>query len=226
MQHADAIQAMATEKYLLGELTPELREEFEEHLFSCPDCASDMRAASAFVEISKVALSEKLPATRPVAVSTRPAPGWFAWLRPAIAVPVMALLLLVIGYQNFVAGPGTRREVADLRTPQILPSALLVSARSDRVPLLSVRPNQSFLLFVDVPADHRFQSYLCELYSPSGSLVWSLPVSAEAAKDTLPLQVPAGVEVSGRYTLAVSGVVSGQDRTPLVRYPFDLQNQR
>jgi len=64
------------------------------------------------------------------------------------------------------------------------------------------------------------------LYSPSGKLLWSLPVSAAAAKDTLPLHVPSGQAVSGSYTLAVSGIGVGPDHTPLARYPFELQVQQ
>ena len=45
----------------------------------------------------------------PVPVSK--AAGWLAWLRPAFAVPVFALLLAVVGYQNFVTVP--RLELRD-----------------------------------------------------------------------------------------------------------------
>ena len=225
MQHAEAIRSMASEKYLLDELTPELREEFEEHFFGCPECALDVRAGTAFLEHSKIALAEPVPARAIALVSENQTGGWLSWLRPAIAVPVLAVLLLVIGYQNLVTLPMTKNELADLRVPQILPSASLVAARSDRVPVIAIRHDQSFLLFVDVPTESRFTSYLCELYSPSGALVWSLPVSTEAAKNTLPLHVPAGQRVFGRYSLAVSGVGASPDHALLARYSFDLQAQ-
>jgi hypothetical protein len=226
MQHAEAIRSMASEKYLLDELTPELREEFEEHFFGCPECALDVRAGTTFLEHTKVALAEPAPAER-LAPASPPQPRtWLSWLRPSIAVPVMALLLVVIGYQNFITLPKTKGEIADLRAPQILPSVSLVSARSDRVPVIAVRPGQPFLLFVDVPAEDRFTSYLCELYSPSGALLWSLPVSPEAAKNTLPLHVPSGQAASGTYTLAVSGIGADRSHAVLARYPFELQVQR
>lgn len=225
MQHAEAIRAMATEKYLLDELTPEVREEFEEHFFGCPECALDVRAGAAFLEHSKSALVEPVRAERPVPSFVRQPHGWLAWLRPAIAVPVMALLLVVIGYQNLVTYSKAKSEIADLRAPQVLPSASLASARSDRVPVIALRPGQSFLLFVDIPAEGRFTSYVCQLYSPSGTLLWSLPVSAEAAKNTLPLRVSSGQTVAGAYTLAVSGIGAGADHGLLVRYPFELKPQ-
>jgi anti-sigma factor RsiW len=53
MTHAEAIQDMATEKCLLGELDNERREAFEEHFFECPECAMAVRAAAVFLEEAK-----------------------------------------------------------------------------------------------------------------------------------------------------------------------------
>jgi hypothetical protein len=138
----------------------------------------------------------------------------------------MALLLIAVGYESLVVVPGARNEVAELQAPQVLPSASLMSARSDRIPGVSAKPNQPFLLFVDIPADSQFSSYSCDLYSPSGALLWSLPISADAARNTLPLKIPAGSADSGRYSLAVSGIDANHHSTVLVRYPFELQVQR
>ena len=49
MDHSESIRLMAAEKYLLGELAPELREQFEEHFFDCQECALDVRAGAALV---------------------------------------------------------------------------------------------------------------------------------------------------------------------------------
>src|SRR5580698_8096770 len=101
MEHEQAVQQMAVEQYLLDELSPELREEFEEHLFDCAECSLDLRAGAAFVEEAKLQLPN-LVSSAP-ATSRRPEPkriDWFAWMkplmRPAFAAPVFAALLLVI----------------------------------------------------------------------------------------------------------------------------------
>ena len=44
MDHEAAVQQMVVEQYLLDELAPELRDEFEEHLFDCAECSLDLRA--------------------------------------------------------------------------------------------------------------------------------------------------------------------------------------
>jgi len=80
MDHSESIRLMAAEKYLLGELTPELREQFEEHFFGCEECALDVRAGAAFVEQSKVVLGEPTVAS-PTRVPT-PVPAKPAWSRP------------------------------------------------------------------------------------------------------------------------------------------------
>ncbi len=38
MNHSEALQLQAAEKYILGELAPELRDEYEEHYFECEEC--------------------------------------------------------------------------------------------------------------------------------------------------------------------------------------------
>ena len=225
MDHSEAIRLMAAEKYLLGELTDESREQFEEHYFECQECARDVRAGAAFVEQSKVVLAE------PVAVSSGRTPvlvparvGRFAWLRPAFAVPVLAALLMVIGYQNLVTYPKLKGEMASVSRPQILASASLINANTrgaSRV-VISARQGESFLLFVDIPAETRFSSYVAELDGPSGRSEWSLTIPADAAKDTVNLRVPPGHYPAGAYTVVVRGV-GGESTSEVGRYPFELQ---
>jgi len=50
MDHNEALQLQAAEKYVLGELPPPLRDEFEEHFFECQECAQDVIAAAEFVD--------------------------------------------------------------------------------------------------------------------------------------------------------------------------------
>ena len=227
MDHSESIRLMATEKYLLGELTPELREQFEEHFFDCQACALDVRAGAALVEHSKVVLSE------PVAVSAVRAPravpakaGWSAWLRPAFAVPVLAALLVVIGYQNLVTYPKLKGEVAVIGRPEILASASLINAntRGAGRTVVSTRRNEPFLLFVDIPAEARFSSYVAELDGPGGKSEWSVAIPAVTTKDTVPIRVPADHQGAGVYTLVVRGVdSSGGKSVEVGRYPFELQ---
>ena len=53
MDHHQATQLTAVEKYLLDELPPEVRDEFEEHFFDCQECATDLRATAGFIDAAK-----------------------------------------------------------------------------------------------------------------------------------------------------------------------------
>jgi len=226
MDHSESIRLMAAEKYLLGELTPELREQFEEHFFGCQECALDVRAGAALVEHSKVVLSEPVAESvrRPVAVPARA--GRLAWLRPAFVAPVLAALLVVVGYQNLVTYPKLKGEVAVVNRPQILASASLINAntRGAGKTVVTARQGEPFLLFVDIPAETRFSSYVAELDGPHGNSEWSLTIPAETTKDTVPIRVPADHRQAGVYTLVVRGVDSSSGKGVEVgRYPFELQ---
>ena len=50
MDHNEAVRIQATEKYVLGELPPPLRNDFEEHFFECQECAQNVKAAAEFVD--------------------------------------------------------------------------------------------------------------------------------------------------------------------------------
>src|SRR5262249_8663536 len=97
MDHNEALQSQACEKYLLGELPPAQRDAYEEHYFSCPECAAQLGTAAEFLGASREVFAAPIPRAGTETVGGR---GWFAWLRPAYAVTALAALLLCIGYQN------------------------------------------------------------------------------------------------------------------------------
>jgi len=225
MDHTESIRLMAAEKYLLGELTPEAREQFEEHFFDCQECALEVRAGAAFVEHSKVVLSG------PVAVSSARAsvpasaqPGWFAWLRPAFVVPVLAALLAVIGYQNLVTYPQLQQAAA---SPQILPWASInVSTRGVSTTRISPRAGEGFHLLVNIPPDGRYASYTFDLSSPSGKLAWSRTIAAASSDDARSIYVPGANQEQGVYALAVHGITAAGESSDLGRYSIDVQIQK
>lgn len=228
MKHDEAARLSLVEKYLLDELPPELRDEFEEHYFDCLECADDLRATAAFLDTTKEEL-KKFPAE--TAAPGRVKKPWLAWLwTPAFVVPTLAACLLVIAYQSLVVYPHFRSEIAQLQAPEILPSVSLVgdNSRGGTTPSITVREAHAFLVSFDIPTQERFSSYTCLLYSPSGSLAWSVQVSAAAARDTVTIRIPATQGISGNYALAVkgdTGATPAENGVDLVRYHFTLKNQ-
>jgi hypothetical protein len=225
MDHSEAIRLMAAEKYLLGELEPESREQFEEHFFGCQECARDVRAGAAFVEHSKVVLAE------PVAVSSARAsvpvpvkPNWFAWLRPAFVAPVLAALLIVIGYQNLVTYPQLKQAAL---SPQILPWASInVSTRGTSTTQISPHPGEGFHLLVNIPPDSRYTSYTFALSSPSGRLEWSRTIPAASSDEARSIYVPGANQEQGVYKLTVRGGTAANEISDLGRYSIEVQIQK
>jgi hypothetical protein len=226
MDHSEASRLMASEKYLLDELSPTEMEAFEEHLFGCHECALDVRAGSIFLEHGKVELAN--PASMPgrVAAEVRPSP-LISWWRAAFAIPAMAVLLIVIGYQNLVTFPAMKGALAENKAPRILPAASLVSsaARGATPSVIEVHRGEPFLLPLDIQPQNTFQSYAVELQNPAGRVQWSLPVSRESIKDTLTIKAP-GVDHAGHYELVVMGLNAQDQSSEVGRYPFDLQFAR
>ncbi|HZW95438.1 MAG TPA: zf-HC2 domain-containing protein [Candidatus Eremiobacteraceae bacterium] len=227
MDHDVVVREKMTEKYLLEELDPKLKDEFEEHFFDCPECALDVRAGSEFVSGSKIVLAESPePVLVPAAI---PAPppfnrGWFAWLRPAIAAPVFALLLAVIGYQNLVTYPQLR---SALTQPQVLPWASVnVGTYGAEGPVISVAQGRGFLLFVRIPPDGNYTHCTADLYNPNGRLEWSLTIPAIPGQDQWPVQVPGARREAGTYKISVRGVTAAGESKDLGSTSFELQIQK
>ena len=223
MDHTESIRLMAAEKYLLGELTPEQREQFEEHFFDCQECALDVRAGAALVEHSKVVLAEPVaisPARTPVAAK----PGRWAWLRPAFVVPVLAVLLVVVGYQNLVTYPQLKQLAS---SPQILPWASInVSTRGTSTTQISTRPREGFHLLVNIPPESRYTSYTFDLSSPSGRLEWSRTTPATSSDEARSIYVPGANQEPGIYTLAVRGNTAANQSSDLGHYSIEVQIQK
>ena len=222
MDHKDAVRLKVTEKYLLNELDPDQLDQFEEHLFDCPDCALDVRAAAMFVEQSKNVLSETTGAV-PLPAPTGVPAGWLAWLRPAFAVPAMALLLVVVGYQNLITFPHLRQALAQ---PQLLPWATVnVGTYAGDGLVVSTTRGKGFVLFVRIPPDPDYTRYKADLYNPAGALEWTLNIPATTSKDQWPVEVPAANREAGTYTLAVHGITATGEARDIGRTSFQLQIQ-
>src|SRR3979490_2757155 len=98
MDHDEAIQLQAAVKYVLGELSPVQREEYEEHYFDCAECAIDIKALATFADTTREVLRQEKAGS----LAKDPVPlrgGWLRWFEPVAAIPAFAALLLIIGYQ-------------------------------------------------------------------------------------------------------------------------------
>jgi hypothetical protein len=217
MNHDEAVKIMGTEQYLLNELSPEVREQYEEHFFACSECAADVRAGALFLEQSRAVFAAEAAASRREVPAVVPAKaGWFGWLRPAFAVPAMALLLAVIAYQNWPSH----------QNPQVLQAAYVnIGSRGGSVPAVSARKGEGFLLRLNVP-QQSYASYFADINTPGGKVLWSVRLPVSAGNDTYFVQVPNGNYNDGTYSVALRGVASDGTSTELGRGSFELHISR
>ncbi|MGA3093359.1 MAG: hypothetical protein ABSD75_32600 [Terriglobales bacterium] len=224
MDHDVVAGQRMTERYLLNELDPGLRDEFEEHYFSCTACAADVQAAALLVEqIENGAIPDTnlrpVPVMPPIQTRSR----WLPWLRPAFVIPVMAMLLVVVGYQNLVTYPQMARQ---LSSPRVLPLAQVNVGTYGDAPALKIHQGQGFLVYTRIPPDAAYSKYRVELYNPAGTLEWSLEIPMSSGQDQYPVYVPGANREAGRYSLKVYGITAAGDRREVGPALFELQIQK
>ena len=201
MDHDLAVKSQACEKYLLGELSPDLRDAYEEHYFSCAECAAQLRMAAELIGAGQHIFA-KTPDLAASAPAVREPDGWSRWLRPAFAIPVMAGLLLIVGYQNVVLIP----QLQQSQSPRVLPMFSLISAntRGETLPVFAAQPNQPFGLYVDIPVDPEIPNYKVSVQDPSGKTILSSSLDYAQAQKTQVLVINPERK-SGKYSLVIIG---------------------
>jgi hypothetical protein len=228
MDHATATRHATAEAYVLGELGDEQRAAFEEHFFTCPECAEEVKALAVFVDDARSILAKE-PASRRLATAARrllPGP----W-RPLTALPLAATVLLLFGvtvYQSTVTVPRLRHELAQARAPQATSWHFLTVARSDP-PEVQVSKHQRMIgLTLSRSGYESHPRYRVDVRDAEGTQVLSTAVPAPPAGDELQLLLPVAELRAGRYALVLSGLGGADDAASapdLARYPFILTRE-
>jgi len=215
MDHNEAVRQQAAEKYVLGELLPALRDEYEEHSFDCAECALELKAAAAFVDASREVLRhvpEKSLERNVVAARGR----WFGWLRPMIAVPAFAALVLMVVYQNTITIPRAKEEKAQ-GAGQLFSSSFslrMANTRGGEEVKVRVHAEESFGLDFDFTPSRSFDSYLWQLQDESGRAVLQDRISGSSANKEAHLVVPGGSVRPGKYSLVFFGDTGAPGQPP------------
>lgn len=200
MKHEEAIAMLAAEKYVLGELRAEEREQFEEHYFTCPDCARDVEELDLLHRGTK-ALGASLP-QRPASLAEKLA-QW--WARPQTGMAMagaMAMLLVVVGYQGMELGQSGGEEAAALRSVVLRPET------RGAVPEIPLEGRQ-VLLEVDLPgAQGKLEWWVAR---EDGQRVAVGQTMAPEPGQTLKLLLPArALGGSSQFVLEFRGGAAGE----------------
>ena len=221
MTHTEAVDSLASERYLLDEMSGTEREAFEAHFFECATCADDVTTAARMQDGIRAGLLQTphvarvatfTPAQKPAAAAV-PTTATLrsqarAWYQSAI-VPwaVAATLAVMVGYQaQQTPGPTASSGRAEAVTP-----TLLRPSSRGAVPTMSIgAPYTALALDVDATGATTL-SY--ELRDAAGAVITSGRTPAPTAGAPLLIVIPS-FTLTGeqRYSLTVRDAAQA-DRT-------------
>jgi hypothetical protein len=205
MEHKKAIATLAAEKYVLDEFPPDQREEFEEHFFSCPECADDVRSLNLFRANAKVVLSEPASRLREYREQT-----WLqrmlqaisaGWSQPNYAWGTLAVILMV----TTVTGGMRVVELNKQLQPQAITSFVLrPETRGDITAIAPQQLGPFVLLEADVPGAAGELSWEVEISGPARNVVFAGTAPAPPPGASFKLLLPSEKLGAGEYVLAIS----------------------
>jgi len=234
MNHQQAIDSMAVERYVLGEMTATDRQAFEGHYFNCPECLEAITFASDFLEAGREQVVEPNPVQ-----AKDPTPAWrqrifsTSWWFSPVPAFASAAFLAVFGLSIY-QGVELAQVKKSLHTPSVVAASVFLppsaragsDARGAELPMITVDRNQAFELDLDLPEHDQYASYEGEIISKSGSsAIPAFPLPAEHLNQTsrFQLAIPPTLP-QGTYQFIIRGTNNGaKEKTTIAHYDFVLK---
>jgi len=224
VDHLQAQQTKAAERYLLGELAAAEAEEFELHYFDCPHCALAVESGESFLANAKEWFRHPEPIAQ--VERRRPEKSFFEslsafWKQPLFAIPVMAALAGIALYQGLVVIPGLHQILDSARA---LPAVQLIGASRGETTVIHVPKGAPFASVMgDIPPGTPYQHYLCVL-TRDGSDVATVVAPAPAEGMPITVLLPSSKLKPGPQELDLYGEKpDGQRSDRISKYPFTVQ---
>jgi hypothetical protein len=218
MDHESAIRDRATEKYLLGELAPEARDDFEEHFFSCSVCAEDVKLAAGFIDTSKKILAERNFVSSPA--GDRSGGGLWSWFRIPSFAPyaLTAVFAGLVVYQSLVTIP----ELRELGEPQVVTNTTVVPETRGNPTVLRASPNSRWVQFsIDVNDAAALSSQTGTFKNAAGEKVFAVELPA-APSGSISFLLPLDRFPAGQYTLELGNFGGGVPPNNVEKYRFEV----
>jgi hypothetical protein len=229
MDHSEATQMRAVERYMLGDLSVSEVEEFERHFFDCPQCSEELRTLMILQDNARAVFVEPVPSlaatSLPVLVPPGTKAGWWRdlkgllWLRPAVAAPAFALLVVALfaGYET-----GVRRPSTGIQPISAYP--LYAASRGEETIISPPAGAEFYSLYMDRTWDHDFASYKAVLQDdPGGTERYSMKLPAPGPGRPIYVLTPIKALSDGKYVLRIVGLDDTGKETEVARYLFTLR---
>ena len=204
MNHETAKQNLAVERYLLEEMTDEERNEFEEHYFTCSECAREVTTSHAFVSNLKADRDYRIsgPVWKPWLELLRPP----AWLTPPVLQPVLAALFVaVIGVQNIYQLPALRHQLAESLAPRPVNDVVLRAATRAAAGEIRLAAGADLLLTTVLETQTTSASYSARVESEVGRTMLNVAGPFQPKASILQILIPRANLASGSYALVILG---------------------
>src|SRR5208282_3013087 len=187
MDHLDAENTKAVERYMLGDLTVSEVEEFERHFFDCPQCSEELRALTIFQENARAVFAEQdlapVPGSVPASVpEPKSAAGWWGGFSPLFGSRQWAMVLgaLLIG---IFAGYGVFAPHERVQAVSAFP--LYAQARGEETIVSPAAESKFYTLYLDKTWEGEYSTYRAVLLDASGTQQSTVPVNVGAPGEAI-----------------------------------------
>ena len=209
MEHENAIETKAVERYLLGEMNEDEQGIFEEHYFDCRICAADVTDGTRLMMAGRLVAAEDAQASKVVPMKA----GRFRWAPLAAAASlVISLLSGGLGYRMALTKHDRPTEL--VRVVQMDTGVSRAGTPGD---IPTVRAGEE--LRFDVEPDDDAARYAAVI-TCSGTTQSTHGISREMAADAITLRL--GKLPAGRCELVIEGVRKDGNRFEITRSPFNV----
>ncbi len=225
MNHQQAENTKATERYLLREMTNEERLAFEDHYLDCAQCLEAVTFGADFLDSGRD-LAEQKGAQQLAAV---PQHGRLfglmrPFLKPAPAMAFVALLCLA-AFSAYQQTKITKQQniIADLKAPSQEFRYVVSGAQRRGSNAIVLSRNERLSLLINFIPKHEFISYRAEITGPGLPKGYSVPVAVTEQDYSVMVSLPAAVLTGGEYQVNFLGRVEGGEETELVSNNFEVE---
>jgi hypothetical protein len=205
MEHTEAIETNASDRYVLRQLSAAEADAFEEHYFDCADCAEDVRLGMTIMEGGRRLVREagepvETPMAPVVPIDSRP--RWSKWIPAAAVAAMMAIpinIALLMRMQNAVAR-GPLFAVAAQHDPSVVrgPGTAAPATAGE----ITIQEGDTAIVWIAVMTGPSYSRYELQVMRGT-SVLGKQPLTPEQVEDPIPF-VPLGMG-AGTYHLVIHG---------------------
>lgn len=204
MEHNELTQ-YATERYLLEEMPEAERDQFEEHFFSCMECAAEVKAGARMMAAGRAVVREHVT---PVVVPFKKKTSWQQWFPQTAAASVLAASMGWFGASAYL----TRPVITIAEVIQVNAETELERGPADVQQAIVV--GEDAILNFQIPTDDGAPSYVYTVRDAGGKTLFTRTKSLEEAS-TKAVSLSLRGLPRGSYLVVMEGVREDGKRFPV-----------